>query len=691
LKRTTGWLIMTHVTDHSAHDADRRTRRSGVTVDVLKTAVSQGWTGVQDFFLLYNRLSPTERLLLARRQLDHLANGTFFWLVILLLSAIAVGQWGAIGERVKIDALGLNVELFHPFALWAGALIISMLPFPMLLGHVILLPKLASRRQIFRMHALWCAWLTIVALVWLSGTWILIDQPPQSGAFVLGKQMFVYLTILGQIFTVVCLSASWTAIVSVIVIGIFAPIALLIMDQLVQQQAYNVRLRNPDARPSYVIMYVFYYGQLAAYCFAGWFVSLAQNVSKRGILLESLHERAESERQRANNFIVTISHDLKQPLTAIALKLGTLKAKVAGTALLHDVQSLQRQTEALETMIKASFDLSRLHSGTWAVRPRELALPNFIEKVVERMSPAASDKGVVLQHRAAPPYLVMTDPDALDRILQNLIGNAIKYTPAMTGGGLGRVVLECSDPEDGFIWISVTDNGIGIAPDKIAEVFKEYVQVHNPERDRTKGFGLGLSIVEQLAKLLGLRIEVKSTVGEGSKFSIRVPVVARIPPELLGQQEDLSPSDPPAQIRDMIVVLVEDDAGARDALFERLVDWGCYVIDGESADAVLEKIEAERLSTGPHFVISDYRLRQGKDGLGEIELIRQRLGMPALPAVMWTAESSPDVLRRIADAGVELLPKPVDERRLLSVLAAHAPGQEAEPRQLAGAVGSQPA
>lgn len=159
-----------------------------------------------------------------------------------------------------------------------------------------------------------------------------------------------------------------------------------------------------------------------------------------------------------------------------------------------------------------------------------MALQHLTQKVVDDLQPGVTAAGLQLEH-ASLPYLIRTDPLALERILRNLLGNAIRYTPSRTTDGQpGKILLVCK-VRDGLICISVVDNGIGIPKSRLADVFAEYVQLANPERDRNKGLGLGLSIVRGLSALLGHALELDSTEGQGSRFSILVPIAARIPPE----------------------------------------------------------------------------------------------------------------------------------------------------------------
>lgn len=379
------------------------------------------------------------------------------------------------------------------------------------------------------------------------------------------------------------------------------------------------------------------------------------------------NKNIESERARANHFVAAISYDLRQPLTTLALRLSSLRSRVDVPEILTDIDMLQTQTSAIEAMVSGTLDLSRLHAGTWVVQPREAALPHIIDKIAGDLAPEAASKGVGLEFSVLP-VVVRTDPIAVERILRNLLMNAIRYTPTDTRYADGRVRLECTEGGS-TVCISVIDNGIGIPQDKIDDVFKEYVQLANPERDRTKGLGLGLSIVQGLVSLLGHRLEVESVQGEGSRFSLFLPIVSRIPQELLshGTREGGEPD-----LTGLTIALVEDESGPREALRERLVEWGCHVIDGESSKDVIGIMMDEEVFDQIGLVISDYRLREGETGVAAIAAIRAAAGA-SIPAAIWSAETAPMVLQEIAAEGLELLSKPPNEQLLLKLLIRHKP------------------
>jgi two-component system, sensor histidine kinase len=379
-----------------------------------------------------------------------------------------------------------------------------------------------------------------------------------------------------------------------------------------------------------------------------------------------LIEELEGERGRKSDFIAAISHDLRQPLTTIALKLRTIAARIDQPDLSLDIKLLQQQCQTIEHMIEGTLNLSRIEAGTWVVEVRDVALPHVLEKVVGDFKAEAESKNILLELRALP-YVVKTDPVALDRVLRNLLGNAIRYTPDVTGAGpRGRVIVECTIRNDSMC-IGVIDNGIGIPPHRLTDVFQQYVQLSNPERDHRKGLGLGLSIVKGLVKILNHELEVQSEVGRGSRFVVIVPIAAKIPEELLPGGAKIEDK---VDLTGTVVALIEDDEGAREALRDRLVEWGCDVVAGESADDVVRELKEHAMMGNVHFIISDYRLRDGNTGISAIEAIRSAANSQ-IPAAVWTAETTREALLRIYGSGLTTLSKPPDELKLLALLAAH--------------------
>jgi CheY-like chemotaxis protein/anti-sigma regulatory factor (Ser/Thr protein kinase) len=245
----------------------------------------------------------------------------------------------------------------------------------------------------------------------------------------------------------------------------------------------------------------------------------------------------------------------------------------------------------------------------------------------------------------------------LEGCLRNLIDNALKYTPQ--GGVLVRWRPGAATPAT---WrIEVRDTGPGIAPAQQTRVFEEFFQIDNPERDRSKGLGLGLSIVQRTVRLLGHRLSLRSVPGRGCCFTLEVPRIA--PNEALPVSALL---DDGAAVSPLELAVIDDDAMVRDSLAQLLVRWGHSVHQGADVDEVLAQWQA-RGRPALDAAIVDLRLRAGRTGLEAIAELRQAAG-ERLPALVITGDTAPDRLRLLVQAGQAWLPKPLMPMRLRSWL-----------------------
>ena len=234
----------------------------------------------------------------------------------------------------------------------------------------------------------------------------------------------------------------------------------------------------------------------------------------------------------------------------------------------------------------------------------------------------------------------------------NLLSNAIRYTAA------GRVVLGCRRVAEGRLAIEVWDTGRGIPPDKLREVFREFIQLDNPERDREKGRGLGLAIVERLSELMGHPVDVRSTLGRGSVFRVRVP---------LGEVEDAagmeSAEDAPgiASFDGRFAVIVDDDRKVLQAMEQMLTGWGFEVAAADSGAMVLAKLGSAQRR--PDLLLCDYRLRNGESGIEVIRAIRDEFNAE-IPAALITGDTGPERLKEARASGLPLLHKPLKASRM---------------------------
>ena len=280
----------------------------------------------------------------------------------------------------------------------------------------------------------------------------------------------------------------------------------------------------------------------------------------------------------------------------------------------------------------------------------------MLAALADEFTAEAEAKGLSLRCRGSDEW-VRSDPMLLERMLRNLLANAVRYTAR------GGIVIG-SRRRGVTLWIEVWDSGIGIAAAQQADVFDEFVQVGNRQRDREQGLGLGLAIVRRLGALL----ELRSWPGRGSVFRIGVPVVAvpaAAPVASIG-------SDVPAMsgssMRGRRVLVVDDDAHARDALAQWLGAWGCEVTSCAGADAVRAALGP--MAVVPDALVTDWRLPGSEDGLEMTRLVRQRFGA-ALPAILITGDALDDARRLAREHAVVLLHKPVRPAALRAALAAH--------------------
>jgi signal transduction histidine kinase len=368
----------------------------------------------------------------------------------------------------------------------------------------------------------------------------------------------------------------------------------------------------------------------------------------RGEELAALKTAADDALLRRSRFLAAASHDLRQPLHALAMHASLLRERLGDSEALPLVERIERASASLAEMFSALLDLSRLDVG--AVEPRRgaVALDPLFEDLGGEAAPAALAKGLKLGW-AAGGLAVDSDPVLLGRILRNLLSNAIRYTVQ------GEVRL-AAHADATRVWIEVTDDGPGIAAERHDEILREFVrlQPEGPER----GLGLGLAIVDRLTRALGHELEIDSQPGRGSTFRVVAPQATLPAP---------AAALPPAPLAGRLVALLDDDLAVLAATREVLEGWGCRVVAGASAAEVIAAlaVRGER----PDAILADFRLAgAGGDGVDAISAIRTAC-RGEVPAAMLTGETTPAVVRRICAAGFAHLAKPASPARLRALLA----------------------
>jgi signal transduction histidine kinase len=370
---------------------------------------------------------------------------------------------------------------------------------------------------------------------------------------------------------------------------------------------------------------------------------------------ENLALRRDAEHANAakTRFLAAASHDLRQPIHALGLLLATLADRVRDAGSAPVLKQIDGAVDAIDSMLNSLLDISKLDAGV--VRPDvgPVELGALLEQLNGEHQPIARVTGNQLRIRAAS-VVVQSDATMLQRILANLISNALRYTAN------GRVLVGARR-RGGSMRIEVYDNGPGIPQNSLEDIFLEFHQLGNPERDRRKGLGLGLAIVKRLAGLLGHRIDVRSTVGRGSRFSITVPVSAERRPAARSAASAAVGAD----LLGTRVLVLDDDISVLDAMRPLLERWGCDVIttsSPEEAEAALAS--GSRL---PDMLIVDYRLRRDASGVETIERLHQ-LARHRIPALVVTGDTAPDRLREAEESGYPLLHKPVRPAQLRAVM-----------------------
>lgn len=377
---------------------------------------------------------------------------------------------------------------------------------------------------------------------------------------------------------------------------------------------------------------------------------------KREQALEKARKEAEQANAAKTRFLAAASHDLRQPIHALGLFFAELSDRVysAETALL--IGQVEDSISAINSMLNALLDVSKLDAGIVKPVIESFSLTELFARLKTEFQPIALENHNEL-HIRPTLAVVNTDPAMLERMLRNLIGNALRYTEN------GRILV-AARPRGQHLEIQVLDNGPGIPEDQLEEIFIEFHQLLNPARDRRQGLGLGLAIVKRLATLLHHDIKVTSSLGCGSCFSITLPL-ARIPAACQSGQPNEGLNRPTYSLAGRQVLVLDDDNAVLEGMQGLLTRWGCRVITACSPVEALEKLaeNEQRLE----LLIIDYRLPDNISGIDVARNLQNRLGYPVAVLVI-TGDTGPERLREADASGYPLLHKPVQPAKLRSTL-----------------------
>ena len=348
-----------------------------------------------------------------------------------------------------------------------------------------------------------------------------------------------------------------------------------------------------------------------------------------------------------SKFLAAASHDLRQPIHAQGLFLEVLSRTELTTQQRELVTCISAASSSSADMLNTLLDFSRIEAGVVQPQIQSFRVQHLLNKIEREFETQADAKGLAYRSRETA-LVVQSDPALVELILRNLVSNAICYTDS------GGLLVVCRQ-KGGSAMLEVWDTGIGIAPAQQGEVFKEFHQLGNPERDRRKGLGLGLAIAQGLAKALSQTLlhslSLRSQAQRGSVFKLQLPIAAN-------PLEDTflkTPSQLPDKLRlNARVLVIDDDETVRAAMVHLLRDWGCT---GEAAESIDEALVIARKQP-LDLVICDYRLRGQSTGLQAIAALRQLMGND-FPVMLITGDTAPERLREAVASGITLLHKPI--------------------------------
>jgi two-component system, sensor histidine kinase len=376
---------------------------------------------------------------------------------------------------------------------------------------------------------------------------------------------------------------------------------------------------------------------------------------QRGIADEA-RESADRANQGKSRFLATASHDLRQPLQTLALLNGALRRIDTDPESAEALKQQEQAIGAMSRLLNALLDISKLESGAIKPEPTDFTVGSVFEELRREFANLAANKGLRLEVETCHDC-VHSDPSLVEQILRNLVSNAVKYTKQ------GWIRLRCLH-EDALVRLEIIDSGVGIPADQLPFIYDEFYQVGVPTNSTREGYGLGLSIVQRLVKLLQLRLDVRSEFGKGSAFCLTLPAGNGRPVSTARPRETIkAPAKRPTRFR---ALLVEDDLAVRDATRLLLKVEGYDVVP---VATLAEALQKARELDGINILVTDYHLRDGETGIQVISALREALGA-ALPAILMTGDTSTAIKELPLDPSLRVASKPIRAEELLGLMGA---------------------
>jgi signal transduction histidine kinase/ActR/RegA family two-component response regulator len=552
------------------------------------------------------------------------------------LRAVNLAAW--IGAAVAAFGFAnfLRLEFLNPKpGLWKAAVVLA-------LGASIW----ASVPLLHRFGAL-CGALTAIltmqaylfSLTWLIGTGSGLQMLYLVAAaliFVFGRERFFLFVVLGL------------AVLQVVVLQIMVPHDTGLLDSAALLTTFVFTVTVTVAILIAIVTFVVSEAEQAEANLA----SQHAVVQDKSRLLEMANRQLEMADRYKSHFLASASHDLRQPLHALNLFVAQLPTEKKPAERRRLVSRIDAAVASMNELFEALLDMTKLEAGILQASPADLPMQRLLDRIETTFAALADKKGLSLRVVPCSAW-VRSDPILLERILFNLVGNAVRYTAR------GGVVVGCRRRAT-QLRIDVCDTGAGIPEDQRQSIFTEFYQLATPAPDRT-GLGLGLAIVDRLGRLLGHPVQLQSNPGRGSRFSVSVPLAAElretVPLPVALQATDLA--------RGKRVMVIDDDVLVLDGMRGILQSWGCRVHTAASGAAALASVADG--GGAPDLIISDLRLADGESGIKVIERLREALGAP-IPAFVISGDTAPERLREASAGGCHLLQKPVSPMTLRTTL-----------------------
>jgi len=371
---------------------------------------------------------------------------------------------------------------------------------------------------------------------------------------------------------------------------------------------------------------------------------LARRLRAREAEAQAARERAEAANLSKSSFLAAASHDLRQPLHDLSLLLFTLQERTRDPEAAEILRKISSSADSLDSLFKGLLDLSRLDAGSIKPDLVAISLGPMLKRLDNELRPLAYAKGLGFECAASDAWIT-SDAQMLERVLRNLIDNAIKYTEH---GGINIHAEEHGQR----VRMTIRDTGIGIDPVNLERIFEEYYQVRNPARNRAQGIGLGLAIVKRMCDLLGHGIRVESQPGRGTAFELTLPRAAPV------RAEDVEPESGAGSLEalgGLVVVVIEDDGEVQEAMRTLLAGWGCQPIICASSAEAQHQLDGANLT--PDAVLADYRLGGLENGMQAIAVLCARYG--DVTAAIVTGEIDAGDLTVPEGMSVVVMQKPV--------------------------------